>query len=272
MYPVVSSQWFVATDNRRLTTRPEEITKKFIVLDILASDDRENEYDIEMQVRKYASHPERALYYLCKMYSGQLGSGQEYERLKPVVGIHFLDYEIFPENDDFRFRFDLRDVRYPKLRLTDNLSLHIFELPKPGRMDYSDRKEKRLLEWLHFFNHAHEEDDETMRTNYTNPMIHRAYDALKKLSADEETRRLAEMREKALKDEVSMLSAARREGEKKGEKKGRKEGKKEGREDTARNLLSMGILTAEQIAHATDMSVAEVECLRDSERADDSEG
>ncbi len=173
-----------SVDIKNPTVLPEEITKKFIVLDILACDDQENQYDIEMQVRKYASYPERALYYLCKMYSGQLDSGQKYEKLKPVIGIHFLNYEIFPDHDDFRFCFDLRDIRYPKLRLTDNLSLHIFELPKPERKDYADRKEKKLLEWLYFLNHAHEEEDETMKMNYTNPMIHRAYHALKKLSAE----------------------------------------------------------------------------------------
>ncbi|QTA85210.1 Rpn family recombination-promoting nuclease/putative transposase [Desulfonema magnum] len=235
--------------------RPEEIIKKFIVLDILARDEQENQYDIEMQVRKYAYYPERALYYLCKMYADQLDSGQKYDRLKPVIGIHFLNYEIFPKHDDFRFRFDLRDVRYPKLRLTDDLSLHIFELPKPDKKDYAGRKEKKLLEWLYFFNHADEEDD-TMEMHYTNPMIHRAYDALKKLSADEETRQLAEMREKALKDEVSALDAARREGEKKALKK------------TALNLLSIGLLTVEQIARATDLTVAEVKCLQNSEQAE----
>ncbi|OQY53215.1 MAG: hypothetical protein B6245_23020 [Desulfobacteraceae bacterium 4572_88] len=65
------------------------------------------------------------------------------------------------------------------------------------------------------------------------------------------------MREKALKDEASALYAARRKGEEIGRKR------------TALNLLSMGVLTPEQIARATDLSVAEVECLRSSEQGDD---
>ncbi|QTA85209.1 Uncharacterized protein dnm_012140 [Desulfonema magnum] len=105
-----------------------------------------------------------------------------------------------------------------------------------------------------------------METHCTNPMIHRAYDALKKLSADEETRQLAEMREKALKDEVSALDAARREGEKRGEKKSEKKALKK----IALNLLSMGVLTVEQIARATDLTVAEVECLQHPDQADES--
>jgi hypothetical protein len=51
-----------------------------------------------------------------------------------------------------------------------------------------------------------------MRTQYKNPAIHKAFDMLEKLSADENARLRAEIREKALKNEVSMLAAARREG------------------------------------------------------------
>ena len=117
---------------------------------------------------------------------------------------------------DFRFRFGLRDERHPALRLTDDLSLHIFELPKVGGKDHVGPREGSLSEWLHFFNHAHEED-ETMRAHYKNPMIHKAFGILEQLSADEETRLRAEMRERALKDEVSMLAAAERKGMEKGE-------------------------------------------------------
>lgn len=253
---------------RNPTILPEEIGKKFIILDILASDEMKNQYDIEMQARKYAFYPERALYYLCRMYSEQLESGERYDRLRPGIGIHFLDYEMFPEEDDFQFQFEMTDVRHPKLRLTDNLSLFLLELPKPEKKECGDRNAAGLLEWIHFFNHAPDEEDETMRTHYTNPMIHRAFDVLTRLSADEETRRLAQMREKALKDEVSMLYAARKEGE----KKGKKEGKKEGREETAQNLLSMGVLTIEQIARAAGLSVAEVERLQELEGENGSQG
>jgi len=115
---------------------PDEITQKFIILDILAQDENKRRYDIEIQVRNYASYPERALYYLCKLYSSQLDSGENYEKLKPVIGIHFLDYEQFSDSDyeDFYFHFEMIDARYPSLRLTKDLSLHIFELPKFERI------------------------------------------------------------------------------------------------------------------------------------------
>jgi hypothetical protein len=70
------------------------------------------------------------LYYLSGIYAGQLEAGEDYEKLKPVIGIHFPDYEMFPDNKDFRFRFEMRDVRHPGLRLTDDMTVHISELPK----------------------------------------------------------------------------------------------------------------------------------------------
>ncbi|OQY58976.1 MAG: hypothetical protein B6245_08995, partial [Desulfobacteraceae bacterium 4572_88] len=114
---------------------PEELTKKFIVLDIRATDNQKRRYDIEMQVRRYTAYPKRILYYLSRMYSEQLQSGQDYENLRPVIGVHFLDYEEFKEHKKtFHFCFKLRDQNHPDLSLTDDMCLHIFELPKLRRM------------------------------------------------------------------------------------------------------------------------------------------
>ena len=214
-----------SVDIRNPQILPEDIVRKFIILDILATDESGHVYDIEMQARKYLSYPERALYYLCKIYTEQLGSGEAYGNLKPAIGIHFLDYKLFPKLNDACFLFELRDIRHPELRLTDNLALHIFEFPKIRKGQ--DTVPESLAEWLRFLNYAHKED-ETMRTNYVNPLICRAVDMLHNISADEETRILAEMREKALKDEASMLDSARTEGWETGRIEGKMEGKLEG--------------------------------------------
>ena len=193
------------------TILPEELTEKYIILDILAQDEAQRHYDIEMQVQRYSAYPQRALYYLCRLYGTQLDSGQSYGRLMPVIGIHFLDFEHFSAYPERHFCFELRELRYPELRLTRDLALHLFELPKLERQEQSASWGDPLWEWLHFLNHAHEEE-KSMRTPYTNPMIHKAFDLLESLSADELTRQRAEMREKALKNEISLLEDARMEG------------------------------------------------------------
>ncbi len=51
----------------------------------------------------------------------------------------------------------------------------------------------------------------------THEPVKKAMSRVRELSADEEARRMAFVRERALRDEVSLLNQARREGEQKGE-------------------------------------------------------
>ncbi|MDM8525604.1 PD-(D/E)XK nuclease family transposase [Desulfococcaceae bacterium HSG8] len=144
--------------------------------------------------------------------------------LRPVIGIHFLDYTEFPDYEKtFHFCFELRDRNHSDIRLTEDMCLHIFELPKL-RKAAEKHGNKDMLEWLHFFNHAHEEDKK-MREHYTNPNVRKAFGILENLSADRLTRQQAETRERAIRDEFSMLAAAERVGIAKGQKEGRKEGR-----------------------------------------------
>lgn len=129
----------------------------------------------------------------------------------PVIGIHFLDYEQFSGYPDRHLCFELREGQHPELRFSRDLVLHLFELPKLERQGQPASWGDPLWEWLHFFNHAHEED-ENMRTQYTNALIHKAFDLLETLSADDLTRQRAEIREKALKNERALLEEARMEG------------------------------------------------------------
>ena len=104
---------------------------------------------------------------------------------------------------------------------------------------------------------------------------------IRELSADEEARRLAFVRERALHDEVSFLNEARREGHQEGHQEGLQEGEQLGIEkgrqeerqeaeqralaekrETVRNLLSFGVLNDEQVAEVTGMAVDEIAQLR----------
>ena len=100
--------------------------------------------------------------------------------------------------------------------------------------------------------------------------VKKALNRVKELSADEEARRLAFVRERALRDEVSYINEAKREGLKEGRmeglKEGHTEGHKEGRMETQREtalkLINMNILTDEQISEASGLSLAEIVDLR----------
>ena len=243
---------------------PEELAQKFIIMDIQAEDERNNRYDIEMQVQKFSSYPSRALYYISKLYAGQMDAGDKYSSLTPAIGIHFLDYKMYSKHSEFQFCFEFKDCRYPELELTQDLALHLFELPKIKRI-YVNRKGQAddMIQWLHFFNNAHKED-ETMREHYTNPAIHKAFTFLEELSADEIERQRAEIREKALKDEATFLDDAKKEGFAEGIEQGIEQGADAKARSMVQILLEMKVASSEQIAEITGLSLEKIEAMQAS--------
>jgi predicted transposase/invertase (TIGR01784 family) len=126
--------------------------------------------------------------------------------------------------------------------------MNLIELTKADRLGLPPGP---LRAWITFFKHWQEEL--TMSTVAHEP-VKQAMNRIRALSADEEARRLAFVRERALRDEVSLLNEAKREG--------REEGREQGREQVARNLIAMNLLTDEQIATASGLTEAEVQALR----------
>jgi predicted transposase/invertase (TIGR01784 family) len=128
---------------------PEDLAGKFIVLDLLAQDAGGRRYNIKMQVRRHNAWSARSAYYLARTLTQQLKSGEDYQSLKPVIGIHLLDFELFdaPEQQSqVLWCFELRDRQQPDVRLGNELQLNIIELPgrpprrhagRPGRLDHS---------------------------------------------------------------------------------------------------------------------------------------
>tara|TARA_R110001599_G_scaffold60939_2_gene169237 strand:- start:555 stop:926 length:372 start_codon:yes stop_codon:yes gene_type:complete len=118
--------------------------------------------------------------------------------------------------------------------------MNLIELNKADRLGLP---EGPLRAWITFFKHWQEE---LTMANVAHEPVKRAMSRIRELSADEETRRLAFVRERALRDEVSLLNDARREG----------------REEVARNLILMNLLADDQIAVASGLTETEVKALR----------
>jgi predicted transposase/invertase (TIGR01784 family) len=107
--------------------------------------------------------------------------------------------------------------------------------------------------------------EETTMAAIDHPPIREALSQIRALSADEEARRLAFVRERALHDEATLLKEARQEGLEKGLEKGLEQGLEQGRRETARNLIKLAVLSDAQIAQATGLPLAQVEALRAAE-------
>jgi hypothetical protein len=100
----------------------------------------------------------------------------------------------------------MRDERLPDVSLGNVLQMNLVELNKADRLGLP---EGPLRAWVTFFKHWQEE---LIMAKVAHEPVKKAMSRIKQLSADEETRRLAFVRERALRDEVSLLNDARREG------------------------------------------------------------
>ncbi|MCH5347727.1 MAG: Rpn family recombination-promoting nuclease/putative transposase [Oscillospiraceae bacterium] len=191
---------------------PESVGEKSYRLDLLLDVDGQF-INIEIQVRSEKYFGDRILLYWSKMYSNQLDKGETYKKLRPCMVITIVDFNLF-DHEDYHSEFGVWDALHNN-KLSDKMSIHFFELNKiTGDIEKSKRKEL----WLRFIKaDSKEEFDMLERTNVTG--IQKGIQAVYKMSADERTRELIRMREKALHDEASLIEEAREEGMEKGEAK-----------------------------------------------------
>jgi predicted transposase/invertase (TIGR01784 family) len=96
-------------------------------LDIKARDADGKLFNIEVQTTLPAELPERLAYYACSMFVGQLSRGDEYDELRPAIGICVLDGILLTSSAAVH-----SDFRFPSIDsvLTDHLQIHLLELPK----------------------------------------------------------------------------------------------------------------------------------------------
>ena len=94
-----------------------------------------------------------------------------------------------------------------------------------------------------------------------NKEIKKANDEYEYLTGDEAERRLAFLREKAIRDEKSMAQGAREEGERTGEIRGEKRGAKNSKKEIAKKMLAAD-MKVEQISELTGLSKQEIEKMK----------
>jgi predicted transposase/invertase (TIGR01784 family) len=185
----------------------EAVETKASVLDILARLQNGLQVNLEIQAASQGWRMDRGLYYCTRVYSGQLQRGDEYSELKPVVGIFILGFSEL-ESAHYHNKFELLEATTGE-RLTDQLSLHIIELPKlpPGPPAANG---PAVLKWSKFL--AATTDEELEQIAMSDPELRQANDALHLLSSDPKARRLAEERRLADINYRTGMKLAREEG------------------------------------------------------------
>ena len=213
---------------------------------ILMNDD--TEIDIEIQLSILNVWADRALFYLAKMYTEQINSGEDYTIFKKCVSISILDFELFKDTPEFYSCFHIReDTRHAIY--TDKMEFHVLELPKLPKELREDSNDIEL--WGKIISAERKEEFDVLAEK--NTYIDSAYQHLQLISQDKQKRMEYEAREKAVRDYNQGLLEAR------------EAGKIEGREETticiAKNLLSSGF-SVDMIAKTTGLSVEQIKTLK----------
>ena len=229
---------------------------KLGILDVRVLLNNDTEIDTEIQLAEFAAWANRTLFYLSKMFADQIEKGQDYSLLKKCVSISILDFVLFKEKETefyscFHIREDSRNFLY-----TDKMEFHVIELPKlPEKLKEDDS----LLLWAKFINAERKEEFDMLAEK--SPYINSAYQHLQVISRDKEKRLEYEAREKAVRDHNQMMKEARERGMQEGRREGICEGRRESIIEVAKNLIKMGLGTAE-ISMGTGLSENEIEGLR----------
>ena len=149
------------------------------------------------------------------------------------------------------------------LVLTDSIEICILELDKVKNTYYKNKLDKKA-QWMLFLDNPNSREvKEIMEKNND---IKDAVIEVHERSKDEQLRRLAELKEKAIMDEKAIYKAGRLRGEKEGIQEGLQKGITQGQLEKSieiiKNLYSMNF-TISQISQAVDMSEQEVQKIID---------
>ena len=199
--------------------------------------------DIEMQVFYVEYWDERLLFYLSKMYAGQIKAGESYRILKKCIQVSVLNFERFPD-DDFCYRTVHFWDEMAGKKYTDKLEIQILELPK---LQKKASGPEDVMEWMRFFRGQNKEELKEVAKG--NEYLEGAYEDLVKMSLDEKKRLQYEAREKAILDYRSNMEGAR--------KRGFQRGMIQGGQVMLIRLYQKNRLTLEEAAEEANMTVEE---------------
>ena len=125
----------------------EFLDSKFSRLDIKAITDKKEHVNIEIQVKNEYNMIQRSLYYWSRMYSEQIGNGENYNKLQRTICINILGFK-YLDNDEYHNVYRLKEVDRNE-ELTDLMELHFIELPKFEESEDFDENDA-LAKWIEF--------------------------------------------------------------------------------------------------------------------------
>jgi len=223
---------------------------KLSILDIKAVDKKGNWYNVEMQITDQEYYDKRALYYWARLYTGQLKSGVNYDKLEKAIVINILNFNCL-EEEDYHNIYKLLNC-HSKEELINHLEIHFIELEKYNK-DLSEAR-TALDRWTEFLKKAHKYNKDKIPAELSQiKSIEKAIKTLDTMYLNEEEREVYEARLKWLRDEEMAL--------KKAEKKGMEKGIKKNKKEIAIKMLKKGMKVSD-IVDITGLNLEKLEKIK----------
>ncbi len=239
------------------------IQDKLGILDVKVIGDENNNIDLEMQVASNDYIADRILWYWANMYVHSIQKGNTYDMTRKTICILIADFDVknLENISKYRTDFKLRESENKDVILTEKIEIVIIELRKLENIENLNELEKELLNWCKFIKNPDKVEESIMTENEN---IRKAKEELDKISQDKRERRLAELREKAIMDNLAIKKSGYNAGKEEGKKEGRLEWKIEGKQEQkieiARKMLEDKI-DVNIISKYTGLNQKEIENL-----------
>ena len=197
------------------------------ILDVVVELNGDSKVNIELQIEMLSYWDKRSLFYLAKLFTEGLLSGQKYDKLKRCICISILGFNL-DERPEYHKVYRLRDEK--GYEFSDMLEIHVVELNKTLSGNH------RMDDWIRLFNAKTEEELEMLEMGTKNLGIIEAIKEVRIMSLRKNLRLIHEARLKEIRDRDAREDYVRKEGWNEGHSEGWNEGHSKGRSEGENRL------------------------------------
>lgn len=170
-----------------------DVASKEYQLDIHVSFNDSSYINLEMQVINYKNWPERSLSYLCRRFDN-VSRGKDYNTVKPVFHVGFLDFTLFDEHPEFFAKYQMRNAKDNYL-YTNKFNLFVVDL---NRTDLATKEDSAygIDTWARLFKATTWEEIKMITKD--NPSMNSTAESIFLSNSDFEIRERCRAREDAI--------------------------------------------------------------------------
>jgi predicted transposase/invertase (TIGR01784 family) len=242
------------------------IVDRRAIFDVYCTDEKNNNFIVELQRSKQKYFKDRSLYYTSFPIQEQSRKGDWDYSLKKIFFIGILDFSI-DENDDYLTTVQLKDNKNQVFY--DKLTYYYLQMPNFNKKE--QELSNHLEYWLYYLNHL-ANSQSIPKTFSQDKLLTEAFHVAEFLALSKDEQFTYQLDLKQRLDYKNVMDYAREEAEmkglekglEKGLKQGKTEGKAEGKIEAqiemAKNLLD--VLDIETIALKSGLSIEVVQQLK----------